>query len=127
MGIGSMSMLGMIAILFAFNIIFHLGFASATSLANVFIPIVLALVMSMEASAGAGGLGFDVIGFVLIQQFAISFGFMLPVNAPQNMVAYGTGGFKPVDLLKVGVPLTIVGYALLMVFAATYWQWIGLL
>ena len=33
------------------------------------------------------------IGFVLIQQFVISFGFLLPVSAPQNMLAYGTGTF----------------------------------
>ena len=46
----------------------------------------------------------------LIQQFVISFGFLLPVSAPQNMLAYGTGTFTVKDFLKTGIPLTIVGY-----------------
>ena len=121
MGIHTMPLLVMIAVLAAFNILIHLGFASATSLAAAFIPIVIALVESMEPTT------FNAIGLVLIMQFVISFGFLLPVNAPQNMLAYGTGTFTVKDFLKSGIPLTIVGYILILLFSATYWQWIGLL
>lgn len=73
------------------------------------------------------GLKDNAIGFVLIQQFVISFGFLLPVSAPQNMLAYGTGTFTVKDFLKTGIALTIIGYLLILLLSATYWQWIGLL
>ncbi|QED49888.1 DASS family sodium-coupled anion symporter [Cytobacillus dafuensis] len=120
-GLTSMPLIFIIMILTLFNILIHLGFASATSLASAFIPIVIALVASMEPTS------FNGPGLVLIQQFAISFGFLLPVSAPQNMLAYGTGAFTTKDLLKSGIPITIVGYALIVIFSLTYWQWVGLL
>lgn len=121
MGINAMPLVAMVALLALFNILIHLGFASATSLASAFIPIVIALVGSMDGSA------FNGPGLVLIMQFVISFGFLLPVNAPQNMLAYGTGTFTSMQFLKSGIPITIIGYILIIIFSATYWQWIGLL
>lgn len=121
MGLNSMPLVMMIALLAAFNILIHLGFASATSLASAFIPIVIALAGSMEAT------NFNAIGLVVIMQFVVSFGFLLPVNAPQSMLAYGTGTFTAKDFLKSGIPLTVIGYLLIIIFSATYWQWIGLL
>lgn len=121
-GITALSAIGMIAALAAFNILIHLGFASATSLASAFIPVVIAFGQALEGHSVE-----TIIGLVLIQQFVVSFGFLLPVNAPQNMVAYGTGAFTSKDFLKSGVPLTIIGYLLILLFAATYWNWVGLL
>lgn len=120
MGLDSMPLLATIALLSAFNILIHLGFASATSLSSALIPIFIALTTTIAIDANA-------VGFVLIQQFVISFGFLLPVSAPQNMLAYGTGAFTVKDFLKVGIPLTIIGYLLILLLSATYWQWIGLL
>lgn len=120
LGIEGMPILGLIALLSAFNIIIHLGFASGTSLASALIPIFIALATTMNGD-------FDTIGLIIIQQFVISFGFLLPVNAPQNMLAYGTGTFTAKDFLKSGIPLTIAGYLLILLFSATYWKWIGLL
>lgn len=121
LGVTAMPLVLMIAVLALFNILIHLGFASATSLASAFIPIVIALVGSMEPTS------FNGPGLVLIMQFVISFGFLLPVSAPQNMLAYGTGTFTMKQLLKSGIPLTIVGYLLILLFSATYWKWVGLL
>lgn len=120
-GLTSMPLIFIIMVLTLFNILIHLGFASATSLASAFIPIVIALVSSMEPTS------FNGPGLVLIQQFAISFGFLLPVSAPQNMLAYGTGAFTTKDLLKSGIPITIIGYIIIIIFSLTYWQWVGLL
>lgn len=120
MGLDSMPILATIAIVTLFNIIIHLGFASATSLASALIPIFIAMTTTLTLQA-------DNIGFVLIQQFVISFGFLLPISAPQNMLAYGTGAFTVRDFFKSGVPLTIIGYLLILLFSATYWKWIGLL
>ncbi|ATO51792.1 DASS family sodium-coupled anion symporter [Brevibacillus laterosporus] len=120
MGLTVMPVITVIIILTLFNILIHLGFASATSLASAFIPIVIALVTAMEPT-------FNKPGMVLIQQFVISFGFLLPVSAPQNMLAYGTGSFTTRDFVKSGVPLTIAGFILIIAFSMTYWQWMGLL
>ncbi|WP_298470620.1 DASS family sodium-coupled anion symporter [Psychrobacillus sp. FSL K6-4046] len=120
-GLTEMPLIFIIMVLSLFNILIHLGFASATSLASAFIPIVIALVVSMQPTS------FNGPGLVLIQQFVVCFGFLLPVSAPQNMLAYGTGAFTTKDLLKSGLPITIVGYLLIIVFSMTYWQWVGLL
>lgn len=121
MGIDDMPLLATIALVSAFNILIHLGFASATSLASALIPVFIALAMTLPNSDEVG------IGFVIIQQFVISFGFLLPISAPQNMLAYGTGAFTAGQFLKAGIPLTICAYLLVLLFSATYWQWIGLL
>ncbi len=120
MGLENMPILATIALLSLFNILIHLGFASATSLSSALIPIFIALTTTISLDANN-------VGFVLIQQFVISFGFLLPVSAPQNMLAYGTGSFTVKDFLKSGIVLTVVGYLLILLFSATYWKWIGLL
>lgn len=119
LGLDSMPILATIALVTVFNILIHLGFASATSLASALIPVFIALAVTLP--------DVDHIGFVLVQQFVICFGFLLPVSAPQNMLAYGTGAFTTKDFLKSGIPLTIIGYLLVLLFSATYWKWIGLL
>ena len=119
LGLASLPMLATIAIVALFNILIHLGFASATSLASALIPVFIALASTLDAPNGG-------IGFVIIQQFVICFGFLLPVSAPQNMLAYGTGAFTTKQFLKTGIPLTVVGYLLVLLLSATYWHWIGL-
>jgi len=118
-GLASMPILAAIALVSLFNILIHLGFASATSLASALIPVFIALAATLEVPNGG-------IGFVIIQQFVICFGFLLPVSAPQNMLAYGTGAFTSKQFLRTGIPLTVVGYLLILVLSATYWSWIGL-
>ncbi len=103
------------------SILIHLGFASATSLASVFMPIVIGLILLNPDP------NFNPVGIALLQAFVISFGYILPVNAPQNMLAFGTGGYTAKDLMKVGIPITIVGVALIAILALTYWQWVGLI
>lgn len=120
-GLKEMPVLAIVAIMSLFNIVVHLGFASATGLASVLIPTVIALVQNLDRPDLNGP------GLVLIQQFVVSFGFLLPVNAPQNMLAYGTGAFTTRDFLKSGIPLTVIGYLLILLLSATYWRWIGLL
>ena len=55
--------------------------ASATALASAMIPIIIAVLQSV------GTQGINVVGMTMLLQFVVSFGFILHVNAPQNMVA----------------------------------------
>ena len=110
----------LIAVMGAFTILIHLGFASATALSSALIPVFIAFAASIPNAAEGG------LGFVVIMQFLICFGFLLPVSAPQNMLAYGTGAFTPMQFLKAGLPITVIGYLMVLLFSATYWRWLGL-
>ncbi|WP_018703033.1 DASS family sodium-coupled anion symporter [Anaeromusa acidaminophila] len=120
-GLQIMPALIVFAVLAAFLIIIHLGFASATALAAAMIPIVISILQGMPPSSGI-----NVVGMTMLLQYVISFGFILPVNAPQNMVAYATETFEVRDFIRTGVPLCIIAYLTTMLLASTYWKWLGL-
>jgi di/tricarboxylate transporter len=121
LGLQDASAFSILALLSLFLIVVHLGFASATALASAMIPIVIAVLQSVHTP------GLNLIGMTMILQFVVSFGFILPVNAPQNMVAYGTETFAARDFVRTGLVLTAAGYALILILGATYWSWLGLL
>lgn len=118
-GLNSMSAIGIIAILGFFLIVIHLGFASATALAAAMIPIIISILQNVQTP------GINILGITMILQYVICFGFILPVNAPQNMIAYGTGYFSVKQFVMTGIPLCIIAYLLILLFSATYWSWLG--
>ncbi|VVD60127.1 Citrate carrier [Pandoraea aquatica] len=117
-GLDSLPTLSIFAILAAFLILIHLGFASATALTSAMLPILIAVLQTLPGD-------FNRLGMTMLLGFTVSFGFILPINAPQNMVCLGTDTFTAKQFAKVGIIVTVVGYALLLVFAATYWRWLG--
>ncbi|VVD74570.1 Citrate carrier [Pandoraea capi] len=117
-GLDSLPTLWIFAILAAFLILIHLGFASATALTSAMLPILIAVLQTLPGD-------FNRLGMTMLLGFTVSFGFILPINAPQNMVCLGTDTFTAKQFARVGIVVTIVGYALLLVFAATYWRWLG--
>ncbi|CAN5377403.1 DASS family sodium-coupled anion symporter [soil metagenome] len=108
-----------LGVLSLFLIVIHLGFASATALASAMIPIVIAVLQSVATP------GINVIGLTMLLQFVVSFGFILVVNSPQNMVAYGTDTFSSRDFIRTGLVLTVIAFALILLLGATYWRWLG--
>ncbi len=118
-GLAHLSPLAILAAMGAFLIVIHLGFASATALASAMIPIIIAVLQKVETP------GLNVVGMTLLLQFVVSFGFILPVNSPQGMVAYGTSTFETRDFIRTGIAITIVAYLLTIAFGATYWRWLG--
>ena len=115
----TMSPLMILAVLSFFLIVIHLGFASATGLASAMIPIVIAVLESVKTP------GINVLGMTMILQYTICFGYILPVNAPQNMIAYSTGYITSKDFLKTGIPFTLIAYGMILLFSVTYWHWLG--
>jgi solute carrier family 13 (sodium-dependent dicarboxylate transporter), member 2/3/5 len=122
-GLATMHPIGIIAIMGLFMIIIHLGFASATALASAMTPIVIAVLMQAQANNPS----LNVVGITIIIHFTVCFGFILPVNAPQNMLAFSTGTFEASTFRKTGIPLAIIAYAMVLLFSVTYWDWIGLI
>ncbi|MFT3962608.1 DASS family sodium-coupled anion symporter [Propionivibrio sp.] len=118
-GLQTASALMILAVLALFLILIHLGFASATGLAAAMIPIVISVLQSVQTP------GINVVGMTMILQYVVSFGMILPVNAPQNMVVYGTDTFEVRDFVRTGIPLTVIAYLLVLLMGATYWRWLG--
>src|SRR5208283_24659 len=118
-GLNQLSVLAILAVMAAFLIVIHLGFASATALASAMIPIVIAIMQKVQTP------GLSVLGMTLLLQFVVSFGFILPVNSPQGMVAYGTETFTVRDFVRTGLVITVLAYLLTLLFGATYWHWLG--
>jgi anion transporter len=118
-GLKNATALFILAVMSLFLVVIHLGFASATALASAMIPIVIAVLKGVATP------GINVIGMTMLLQFVVSFGFILVVNAPQNMVAYGTDTFSARDFVRTGLVLTMIALLLVMLLAATYWHWLG--
>lgn len=118
-GLKNATALFILAVMSLFLIVIHLGFASATALASAMIPIVIAVLKGVATP------GINFIGMTMLLQFVVSFGFILVVNAPQNMVAYGTETFTARDFVRTGLVLTIAAMVLVMLLGVTYWRWLG--
>ncbi|WP_037586538.1 DASS family sodium-coupled anion symporter [Stenoxybacter acetivorans] len=123
-GLEAMSPFMIFAVLAAFLIIIHLGFASATALCSLFMPIMIVMLHTIGATNTA--LTPDVqLGLSMLLGFVVSYGFILPINAPQNMVCLGTDTFTAKEFAKVGIVVTIIGYLLMLVMALVYWPLLG--
>ena len=123
LGLAGASAFMILALLSLFLIVVHLGFASATALASAMIPIMISVLQQIAGAPDATPL--NLVGMTMLFQFVVSFGFILPVNAPQNMVAYGTDTFAVKDFVKTGLVLTVIAYVLVLLLGATYWPWMG--
>ena len=119
LGLQNASAFVILMLLSLFLIVIHLGFASATALASTMIPIIISVLMAVQTP------GINVVGMTMLLQFVVSFGFILPVNAPQNMIAYGTDTFDAKDFIRTGLVITLAATVLLIIFALTYWPWMG--
>jgi anion transporter len=118
-GLRNATALFILGVMSLFLVVIHLGFASATALAAAMIPIVIAVLQGVATP------GINIVGMTMLLQFVVSFGFILVVNAPQNMVAYGTETFAAKDFVRTGLVLTVIALFLVMALGATWWRWLG--
>jgi anion transporter len=114
-----LSVFAILAVLWLFLIVVHLGFASGAAMATTMIPVMISMLQQTQLPTQ------KIAGITMLLCFVTSAGWILPINGPQNMLAYGTGTFEARDFIRVGVALTIITYVMLLVFAATYWRWLG--
>lgn len=117
-GLDHLGPLAIFAVLAAFLILIHLGFASATALTSAMLPILIAVLATLPGD-------FNRLGMTMLLGFVVSYGFILPINAPQNMVCLGTETFTAKQFAKVGIVISLVGYVLMLGMGLTYWRWLG--
>ena len=110
----------MMAILVAGLIVMRFAFASITAATATLVPTVVALLLSF------GSPSLPMWGMTMIATMSLYFSFVLPVSDPHLMIAYGTDTFEVKDLMRIGIPLTIIALSLLVVFWFTYWRWLGI-
>ncbi|HWF95292.1 MAG TPA: DASS family sodium-coupled anion symporter [Xanthobacteraceae bacterium] len=114
-----LSIFAILAVLWLFLIVIHLGFSSGAAMATTMIPVMLSVLQQAQIPT------LKVAGMTMLLTFVTSVGWILPINGPQNMLAFGTDTFESRDFIRVGIVLTIVAYVTLLIFAATYWRWLG--
>ncbi len=88
-------------------------FMSNTATSNIIIPLALSL------SIGQGPLAVAIA-------LAVSTSMSLPVSTPPNAIAYYSGFFTLKDMFKTGAIISILSAVLILIFALTYWKWVGL-
>ena len=109
----------MMAILVIAFVLIRFAFASITAATSTLIPALLALLL------GIGNPALPMWGMALICTFTLYFSYILPVSDPHLMIAYSTDTFDVKDLMKIGIPLTLIALILIIVFWFTYWTWLG--
>jgi len=118
-GVQQLSMFAILAVLWLFLILIHLGFSSGAAMATTMIPVMMSVLQQAQLPT------LKVAGMTMLLTFVTSVGWILPINGPQNMLAFGTDTFEARDFIRVGIVLTVIAYVMLLLFAATYWRWLG--
>lgn len=102
------------------------GLLSITFMGTSIIPtaalVVLMVPIALQTSAG---LGISPYPLMMGIAMAASSSFTSPISHPANVLVMGPGGYKFMDYVKVGLPLTLVILALLMVIIPIFWPLVG--
>jgi di/tricarboxylate transporter len=72
--------------------------------------------MAMAANLGVNGMPFAITIMV-----GASCSFISPMGYQTNLMVYGPGGYKFIDFVKVGVPMTIVVGIITILLAPVVW------
>ena len=92
----------------AFLSLLMANFMSNTATANLLMPIIAALGVSMSSLAPLGG----EVALLLVVTFASSLGMALPISTPPNALAHATGHIKTNEMAKVGIIVGVSGVLL---------------
>ena len=80
-----------------------------TAILAEFVSHSAAVVIMVPVSvAAAESLGLDARAFILTSMFASSMSFATPVSYQTNAMVYGPGGYKFLDYVRVGAPLSLL-------------------
>ncbi|MEW6624957.1 MAG: SLC13 family permease [Bacillota bacterium] len=96
--------IGLPAILILLIVVFVIqipraGIVSAAAMGAMFIPLTMSL---------APELGFNVLPFSLIVTNSLSYAFLLPMSITAFFIAWGASGMSMGEVIRFGVPLTII-------------------
>jgi di/tricarboxylate transporter len=87
-------------------------FVSGQAAAVIVAPIALSAAIQINSSPYA---------FAMAAALACSTAFLTPIAHPVNLLVMGPGGYAPRDFFKVGLPLTIVVFIMMLVVLPLAW------
>ncbi len=99
-----------------------MGLYVLTAMATMIIPTAaLVVLMSPIVLSAMGDMGLRPETAMMAIAMAASASFTSPISHPANILVMGPGGYRFIDYLKVGVPLTIVVFITVMVLLPILW------
>ena len=103
--LGSYGPYGVLMGVYVLTVVFG-QFVSNTATAVLFAPIAMTAALTMEANPYTFMIGVAV---------AAGMAFATPIASPTNSLVLTAGGYKFMDFVKVGVPLQIIMFIVMMI------------
>jgi di/tricarboxylate transporter len=98
------------------------GLYVLTAMATMIIPTAaLVVLMSPIVLSAMAEMGFSPETAMMAVAMAASASFTSPISHPANILVMGPGGYRFVDYIKIGVPLTIIVFIAVMVLLPILW------
>ena len=98
------------------------GLYLLTAMATMIIPTAaLVVLMSPIVLSAMAEFGLAPETAMMAVAMAASASFTSPISHPANILVMGPGGYRFVDYLKVGVPLTLVVFVAVMLLLPVFW------
>ena len=102
------------------------GLIVITFVATCFIPTAaLVVIMAPIAISTSANMGMSPYALMMAVAMAASASFMTPISHPANILVMGPGGYRFIDYLKIGLPLSLVVLAVLMFVLPYFWPLVG--
>jgi di/tricarboxylate transporter len=99
-----------------------MGLYIVTAMATMIIPTAaLVVLMSPIVLSAMADMGYAPETAMMAIAMAASASFTSPISHPANILVMGPGGYRFVDYLKMGVPLTIVVFIAVMILLPIFW------
>jgi len=99
-----------------------MGLYVLTAMATMIIPTAaLVVLMSPIVLSAMSDMGLQPETAMMAIAMAASASFTSPISHPANILVMGPGGYRFVDYIKVGVPLTLVVFVTVMVLLPMLW------
>jgi di/tricarboxylate transporter len=99
-----------------------MGLYVLTAMATMIIPTAaLVVLMAPIVLSAMGDMGLRPETAMMAVAMAASASFTSPISHPANILVMGPGGYRFIDYLKVGVPLTIVVFITVMALLPILW------
>ncbi len=83
--------------------------------------VATAIIMVPIAIAVSTQLGFEPRPFVFTVAFAASSSFITPIGYQTNLMVYGPGGYKFIDYIRVGLPLSMILFVVAIITIPKIW------
>jgi di/tricarboxylate transporter len=98
------------------------GIVGLTFLATCFVPTAaLVVLMAPIALKTSADMGMSPHALMMAVAMAASASFITPVSHPANVLVMGPGGYRFLDYVKVGLPLTLVVYLVVIIVVPLFW------